>query len=644
MLVALWETSARLKSSSVSKNLESARWFLRYLLDDISAVAAAHAPAKTQDITFQTVRDFERWMRARERKIISVLDERAQQLEERLRSPLIAGKEGKVSLAALGAEMDWPTGYIHQHKQLVNMVSVAAAEMGSSIRLPGDQPAVQRVAKKGPIGSKRVEVTYYAVAKLLRRMQDGGCVFSPGFVVPELTALQPDGPVKTPALDGRERKLLRKACFTAVRSVRTRLLVDGPAKAQSGVSQPGQDLRAWAAETNNLLAYLSTQWPGQVPHRSNRLWDAIYNALPTHGGDHHPHALALQLCPGGLDLVPFIVLIGMNRHAPLNLSSVLDLSWCPETPDQHCLQWSPTPKHARIMFDKPRAASDRELIDVPDRGDLDIPGLLRMVAAITAPLRERLPKADRNALWLYLGLKGEIHRIDGPTLGRYFRQFLDRHELAATDARNGIFYRRLRPTAISEVAMASGIGVAQNAASHSQPAQTIAYALNPTSHVRLAAEVASAQSKALTSLLDGYGGRPDEQEIARVAAELNLPTGAALEIVLGKRDKLFNACVDDRNGAGPEPAGRRCGRFEACLVCSNSIIVERHLPRLIAYQEHWISMTEMMSADAWNDAHALNCAIVDEHLTKFPAKVVSAARATVAASSTPIPYRRFMQS
>ena len=640
MLVALWETSAGAQSSTVAKNLEYIRWFLRFLLDDDSHHSKAHQPTTIAELTFQAIRDFEHWRRDRPPITLSKVVENEAQLRSRLEHPLVVGNRGLVALSTLEKELGWPIGYFAKHSHLISLVKVAAEKIGSTIRMPRS-PMTSRMPKtKVKVNSKQAESTYFLIAKLLRHMLKRGYGFAPGFRVPAISQVTPDGPVKTPALDGRERALLRKAAMRATRSIRTRLLVDGPAGVLRGHASPHHDKKSWAGSRDNALAFLAAAWPGAIPPKSDETWKAVKKGL---GSARGAIDIAFELNPHAADLVPFVVLLGMSRHAPLNLSSILELQWCPDRPELHCIYRSPTANHARIFFGKPRSGVDRDFIDVPDRSEFDIPGLIRTVASLTSAVRNRAAESDRDILWHYLGEKGSVHQMSAALFGPQLNKFLTKTGLQSSNPDVGIYFKRLRPTILSELTEKSGLALAQAAASHANPAQTLAYALNPTSNSRLSAAVAVAQSRAMNCMLEGFSNRPKNEEIVRLAGELQIPFGAALELVIGKRDKLFNGCIDDRNGVGPEPAGRKCGRFEACLVCANSVILERHLPRLIGYQNYWFSQIELMPPNDWNEEHAVNCAVVDHHLGRFAPEIVAAARACVEAAPPLIAYHRFRQ-
>lgn len=593
------------------------------------------------------LRDYEFWLRARPAQKRSLLDERLEKLRKRLKHPLPDGRGVVVSISKLSIEMGWLRNCIHNQPALLELAREAAKRHGQTVRASRSSVVPHKKHLDRTLSQKFIEEAYYAITRLLRHLvKTRRGLFAPDFLVPAITRVEPDGPVKTPGLDPQERMQIRSKCIVGIRATKRRVLIDGPAAAARGdPCFPAGNIREWAEDDDNVTAYIARHPPGGIisPKRypAHR---ALYQALADLGKPKHPYDLGLRLAPGVFDLVPFLLMMGMNEHAPLNLSSLLNLHWDPKNERRHCLQPSPTPGHARIAFRKDRAHMDQVFVDVPHRSDFDLPSLIQTVAETNSRLRARVESPNRESLWLYLGVKGQVLNLRSELANVVIRRFMVVNKITSSDPELGIFFRRLRPMAVADVAMSSGLDKAQRIVSHANPAQTAAYALNPTSTPRLAAAVASAQSKAIASLKSSFAERPARSDVLKLAAELKVQEGAALEVLLGKRDKLFAACIDDMNGAGPAPVGQRCGRYEACLVCPNSVIVERHLPRLVAYQAHWLSMANVMAADAWESEHALNCAIVDDHLTKFDPAVVAAAKKNAEMASPAIAFRRFKQS
>jgi hypothetical protein len=55
-------------------------------------------------------------------------------------------------------------------------------------------------------------------------------------------------------------------------------------------------------------------------------------------------------------------------------------------------------------------------------------------------------------------------------------------------------------------------------------------------------------------------------------------------------------------------------------------------------------MADEMDAAAWQETHALNCAIVEQHLTKFDPATVERLTAEISSGPLVIGYRRYKQS
>src|SRR3546814_4849549 len=94
--------------------------------------------------------------------------------------------------------------------------------------------------------------------------------------------------------------------------------------------------------------------------------------------------------------------MGLHEHAPINLEGLMTLHIEPEDPTKHCVRASPTPRHKRIYFGKPRAGMDQDYVDVPARSELDLPGLIETLVKLTDTVRPHAKSADRYSPWLYL--------------------------------------------------------------------------------------------------------------------------------------------------------------------------------------------------------------------------------------------------
>lgn len=597
MLVAFWETGGLLTDQSAARKLSSLRRVKDFIEDRVSPYAKAHAPHAPQDLTFDMLRDFERWVQDRKLTVRSQLADRIIRLRERLKTPLpLSNRMGGslVSAAQLSVELGWVASAINQSMELLQVLTEGAGRLGLRV-MPSVIIAIPAREKPsdGTVRAKGANDLYLDVAALLRHaLTRRPELFNPEFIVPAPAHKVPASFAKTPALSPAERDTVREACIRSIRATIDRLNVD-PRAAVTG--------------------------------------DGVEPTPP------HP-ACEKQ------DLIPFLLTVGLSEHAPLNLSSLLRLRVDPDDPMKHWRQPSPTPGHAKVVISKARGSIDRLSIDVPDRGLFDIPRLLCKVEAITADLRREATGADKCRLWLYQSRRGEVCALKESEINTEVARYAATVGLSVSDDPIHLTFRRLRPTAITDVAFADGIEEAQRRAAHANPAETFRYASNPTSEPRLGETALRAQGKAIASTMSGLELSPGQDEVLRLAGELAIQEGAAREILQGERDKLFSACINDTNGAGPVRKGTSCGVFEACLICQNSVILERHLVRLITYQTHWLSLADSMSEEAWAERHELNCAIVDVHLAKFEEGVVARHRRTAAVLALKAPGFRLSQT
>jgi hypothetical protein len=664
LLVAYSERSAKLDQKTIEGDIVRLRHFLCFLDTLHSQEDARNAPTTSKDISFETVCDFERWLGGQPSKMGRRLEEKRAALEVILASkPLPLNQNNKkkrrVNLTVLCQMLGTSANYITRNEELWVMVAAAADRAGVLMperTTPFAAPAGRRKRDSGPttrLNTKTIEEIYYTLSKTLRYIEKHHRhLLAENFVLAALSGARDRSvsKVKSAALTPKELQNLETACLAAMRRTKARLLEEGPARAARGrvSALPGEGDTAWGQSLDNLVAYLAAYAPcqalGQQPSASkHRLF---INGLRAQREYRTGLSVARWLSPDRWDHFAFLIRMGCCEHAPLNLGSLLGLHVDETNPHEHCVRPSPTPNHKRIFFGKPRAGVDQTYVDVPARSALDLPGLIESVVELTRKLRAHAPQGLRNALWLYLSGKHGIRTLTEGKVVADLRKFITHEKILGDDGKplQGFHFRRLRPTILGTTALDHGIDAAQERASHANPAQTLGYVNNPAADQRVHRTIEAAQSKAVTSVTTGFAQRPSEQDVSQLAAELGIQPGAAAEILLGQRDKLYSSCIDDRNGLGPEIAGRRCGRFQACLVCVNSVILERHLPRLITYHLHWLRMADEMDAAAWQETHALNCAIVEQHLTKFDPTTVERLTAEISSGPLVIGYRRYKQS
>lgn len=660
MLLIYWEISTQLTSGTVRGDINRLSKFFDFFSDTESSWSRAHQPKVLADITGQTLMDFQHWLCSRPNNVCkSLLEEREATLARHLESEALPfscrSNSYIVNMSALDAAIGAPQGYINRHSNLVALVARVAAQQCVKLQTVKCRTAAPSILntpfnmRGSGLRLSYIANVYYTLSKVFRALQiRRRDLLNSSFFFPALMETVPPGGVRSAALSAAEFEVLNAACLRSIKNVKRRLLIDGPSRAASGHADPapGETWPDWGRDTSNLIAYLVARAPGE----------AIGDGHRSTGHGHYIEALrrsnltaldvAYNLYPSILDLCPFLIRISCSESAPLNISSIVTLNVDLDNKRQHCVRPSPSPGFKRIFFSKPRANIVQTYVDVPDRSSLDIPGLIVSLIEITRPLRDVAPPHIRNNLFLYISRNRGIRALTPTAAVENLRIFVAAENIRGSDGQllRGLHYRRLRPTVVSSVALDHGIDTAQNRASHANPARTLAYVNNPANDQRINLSVTAAQSKAIASVKVGFSQRPSRRDIEDLSRELKISFGAAAEILAGKRDKLFNGCVDDENGLGPEAAGNQCTHYESCLVCVNSVILERHLARLIAYQQHWLSMWDEMTEDAWYDTYGLNCAIVDFHLTKFDPQVVERARIQALSLPFVVGYRRFKQS
>lgn len=652
MLIAYSEVTAALDSESVQGEISRLCRFFTFLMKQREASVVKAAPKRLSDLSFGILRDFEHWLAKQTVPSFSKLEERRDQLQSYLATAKLPCRFSTktVSVTRIEKEIGFHPGYISRYQSLIRLVRTAAKRQGLGFREP--QGRSRELGNElvstspHPLSTKHVEDTFYVVKKVIghiQRYRPG--LLAPGFTMPTLSQkLLSVGGLKSPGLSPREASAVDAGCKSAIRGVKTRILEEGRVLAGKGRPEPARGI-GWGKK-EDLVAYLAAQAPSQVfVKSSDRPKHGFYISTLKRKG-FVPYDIALMLAPTLCDLTPFIIRMGMCEHAPLNLEGILTLHVDLESPMYHCVRESPTPNYKRIFFGKPRAGVDQTYIDVPARGSLDLPGLVGSVIEITKSIRLCAKSEDRNALWLYLSGKGAVRRLRaGEVSTRMLKQFVVQEQILGDDGKllKNFNFRRLRPTVLGAIGYANGLEEAQRRAAQADPRQALVYQNNPGNRERVRDTVAAAQSKAILSVQSGYRDRPKREEVNALRRELGISWGAAAEIIAGKRDKLFNGCVDDMNGQGPESVGQKCSQYEACLVCPNSVILRRHLPRLMAYYHHWLGMAEELDDETWKDTYELNCSIVEQHLKKFDKTAVDEIKASLLKKPV-ISYPRFKQS
>jgi hypothetical protein len=183
-------------------------------------------------------------------------------------------------------------------------------------------------------------------------------------------------------------------------------------------------------------------------------------------------------------------------------------------------------------------------------------------------------------------------------------------------------FSRLRPTVLTDVAETGGFAAARRQARHADERTTLGYIAGGTGSERVDQTIAAAQDDAIRCVVAALEG-----DVHSVAGHLGVSVERAEQILDGRADKLFSACKNDlESPVSGQASGRRCRAIWDCLACENHVILERHLPRLIAYQQAAITVSADLTEDEWDDLYGNFVTLADAAVAKFPATAVENAR------------------
>lgn len=422
--------------------------------------------------------------------------------------------------------------------------------------------------------------------------------------------------------EGYSRAVMERISAATLAAVRacTERLREGHALAQEGSLDTGS--KGWSGDLRNPLAYMLGPLGGRMPGKreAEHKHRCMDNAQRRHGG---MYAMASQLHPTILDAAAFIVRIG--NLTGLNLQSVRDL-------EVGCLEPDVLAGRARLAYSKNRSRTERATMAVPDRSEMDVPGLIRAYLQLSEGLRRHAPDTIGRKVFLYLSQQaGQRDWVCAPdhwnrTLMQGAAKALLSHVLDDDGPPLDFEFTRMRPSVLAEASEAGGLEAARRKGRHADDRTTLAYVSAGTGPEKVERTVGLAQEKVLRCIDAGSVG-----DVQVVAGLLGTSTVRAHMIVAGTADKLFAACSDDRYSPMPGQArGRPCTAVWDCLACENHVLLDRHLPRLLAYRSAALEAAEGMDDETWAERYGTFVHLADTAMARFPQDTVEAARAEAA--------------
>jgi hypothetical protein len=267
---------------------------------------------------------------------------------------------------------------------------------------------------------------------------------------------------------------------------------------------------------------------------------------------------------GGIDLVPFVVLIGAYTGAnPIPLLSLRRDSWKPEPV---------LDGYWRLSWRKDRAAGHEEQSLVfagTAEGGLGVIELLDFVRRWTDPLVPRAAENFRNDLWLY---QRETRRPAQAAAWAPAR-FIGRHVLRWTRAHGlPVTLQALRTNAALTL-LRSGRSLihVQSFLQHRDLRTTWLYLRSEVLRPAFNRTIAATQTRIAGLVLP--------QRRTQAAAVIPAPKAVQARLASGEWDLGTCACRDPYHSPVPgEITGRRCRSFHACYGCAHAVWFREHLP------------------------------------------------------------------
>ncbi len=377
---------------------------------------------------------------------------------------------------------------------------------------------------------------------------------------------------------------LRKASLDDVRGVTARI-DNGRTLLASGANPEDDD--GWREAANVLRAIDASQgtltWGRIRPERARRQLPIPFTALVG------------QLYPSVRDLLPFLIMLGLQSGLPIE---------CCISLRRDCLR-NPAGGTVQIDHEKWRAGPNPFRTKRYPDGGLNTPGgIVRAVLGVT----ERA--ADHSCLpWLFLAHRsGMFGRARFHHLTR--EQFVSRHGVVDDDGTPLVLHlSRLRKTRMTEWAKeVNGDPEAlSRLGDHTLQVNWESYAdvaaMRPVYEETIAAGLAHAldaadqtvKAKTLTAETE-VTLRADT---AAAAETLGVAEEEADDVLDGECDTWLAACTGFERSPFAPPGSPCPEPFWGCLECPNAVIQERKLPAILATLDTMVAERARMDPKAW---------------------------------------------
>ena len=319
------------------------------------------------------------------------------------------------------------------------------------------------------------------------------------------------------------------------------------------------------------------------------------------------------LYPRSESLLPYYLAILI--HTAGNPEPIAELS-------RDCLQPIPLLDDRELLVWTKRRAGAIQRRSFGTSDSFEPPALVRELLDWTRRLRPHAPRAARDRLLLFKGMRGVSAWSGALAKHAIQNSFLGRHGLPHFSLAS------IRPSVLSAFYRASGdLQQVKAVANHQQIGTTVRYVEGPEVEAGHRIRVAALQSAFL-----GHIRGPHPAADATGGSALPSARPSPSGVPPGRAVSMFGFdCKDPLAGVAPGTRhGELCSNFLGCFACPNAIIGadSASLARLLQARDHLRAATATVHPARWDAIYAPQLRILDEDiLTRFSAgELASAAR------------------
>lgn len=286
-----------------------------------------------------------------------------------------------------------------------------------------------------------------------------------------------------------------------------------------------------------------------------------------------------------------------------------------------------------VTYTRHKARSHRRLnqfVESADSSRWGFNALIKRLIETTEMVRGFADANAANRLWIAPALRGygvAIRVIDFHDARFLFSEWVNQHQL---DLSRPYDPRRLRKTHKTIRALREGTLSGAAGDDHSVAVYARHYLPGNALTTMAAATVRNVQKAVvgpLPQFAEVYPYKASEvardpnfsKQIRSLADKENRATEA-------DRTMLPVTCRDEFSPPGAHPGGLCSSMVTACMTCTNAVVFEDHIPRLVHLESIWLAHRERLPPNQFDRSYGQPLAAVQAALAKMPATLVQTCR------------------